>query len=216
MAGTIEKPRLILWGAGTPRTMRAQWVLQELGLEYEKRPIGPRTGETQRPEFVKLNPREKVPVLQDGDLTVAESAAIVTYLGETYGGSKGLVPPVGTRERAAYYEWCFFTMTELDATTLYVVRKHVGLKDIYGEAPNAVRAALEGFEKQVRVAHLKLVERGPFILGETFTGADILLTTCIVSGHNHKLKLSDVLLDYMKRSTSRDAYQRALAANRRS
>ena len=215
MAATTEKPRLILWGAGTPRTMRAQWILQELELEYERRPIGSRTGETQRPEYVRLNPREKIPLLQDGDLTVAESAAIVTYLGETYGGSKGMVPPVGTPERAAYYEWCFFTMTELDATTLYVVRKHVGLKEIYGEAPNAVRAAFEGFEKQIRVAHLKLADGRPFILGDTFTGADILLTTCIVSGHNHKLKLSEILLDYMNRITSRGAYQRALVANRR-
>ncbi len=215
MTATTEKPRLILWGAGTPRTMRAQWILRELGLEYERRPIGSRTGETKKPEFVKLNPREKIPVLQDGELTVTESAAIVTYLGETYGGSTGLVPPVGTPERAAYYEWCFFTMMELDATTLRLVRLHVGLKEIYGEAPNAVRAAFEGFEKQVQVAHLKLAERGPFILGDTFTGADILLTTCIVSGHNHKLKLSDVLLDYMNRATSRDAYQRALVANRR-
>ncbi len=215
MTATTENPRLIQWGAGTPRTMRAQWILHELGLEYEKRPIGSRTGETKRPEFVKLNPREKIPVLQDGELTVTESAAIVTYLGETYGGSTGLVPPVGTPERAAYYEWCFFTMMELDATTLRLVRVHVGLKEIYGEAPNAVRAAFEGFEKQVQVAHLKLAERGPFILGDTFTGADILLTTCIVSGHNYKLKLSDVLLDYMNRTTSRDAYQRALVANRR-
>ncbi len=215
MAEATEKPRLILWGAGTPRTMRAQWILQELELEYERRPIGPRTGETQQLEYVRLNPREKVPLLQDGDLTVAESAAIVTYLGETYGGSKGLVPPLGTPERAAYYEWCFFCMTELDATTLYVVRRHVGLKEIYGEAPNAVRAAFEGFEKQIRVAHLKLADGRPFILGDTFTGADLLLTTCIVSGHNHKLKLSDLVLGYMNRNTSRGAYQRALAANRR-
>src|SRR5215510_1620801 len=39
--------RRILWGAGTPRTMRAHWILQEVGLEYERRPIGSRTGETQ-------------------------------------------------------------------------------------------------------------------------------------------------------------------------
>ena len=72
---TTERPRLILWGAGTTRTMRAHWILHELGLEYERHPIGSRTGETQTPEFTKLNPREKIPLLQDGDLTVAESAA---------------------------------------------------------------------------------------------------------------------------------------------
>jgi len=210
-----EKNRRILWGAGTPRTIRAHWMLHELGLEYERRPIGPRTGETQAPEYKKINPREKVPVLQDGALTLAESAAIVTYLAETYGASRGLVPPVGTPERAHYYEWCFFAMTELDATTLYVVRKHVGLKEIYGEAPNAIRAAFEGFEKQARVAHLKLLSGDPFILGDTFTGADILLTTCLSGGFRHKLQLSEVLRDYVQRMTSREAYKMGLAANER-
>ena len=191
-------------------------MLHELGLEYEKRPIGPRTGETQEPEFKKLNPREKIPVLQDGDLTLAESAAIVTYLGETYGVARGLVPPMGTRERAKYYEWCFFAMTELDAHTTYIVRKHIALKEIYGEAPNAVRAALEGFEKQARVAHLQLINGGPYILGDTFTGADLLLTTCLLSGFRHKLQLGDVLEKYVERVTAREGYKQGSAANQRS
>jgi glutathione S-transferase len=153
MATTIEVPRRILWGAGTPRTMRAHWILHELGLSYERRPFGPRTGETQTVEFTKLNPRQKIPVLQDGDFTLAESAAIVTYLVDTYGTSQDLVPqPAGTRERALYYQWCFYIMTELDAHTLYIIRKHSDLKEIFGEAPNALRAAREGFLKQVGVA----------------------------------------------------------------
>jgi len=208
--------RLILWGAGTPRTMRAHWILNELGFEYEKHPIGPRTGETQTSEFTRLNPSQKIPVLQDGELILSESAAIVTYLAETYGGSQGLVPPVSTRERAYYYQWCFFTMMELDAHTSYVIRKHTALAGIYGEAPNAVRAAEEGFEKQVRTADHWLARGGPFILGETFTGADILLTTCLTSAHNRKIPLTDILQDYARRMTSRKAYQLALAANQRS
>ena len=205
----------ILWGSGTPRTLRAHWMLKELGLDYEKRPIGSRTGETQDPVFQKLNPREKIPVLQDGDLTLAESAAIATYLGETYGDAQGLVPPMGTRERAKYYEWCFFAMTELDAHTLYIVRKHVALKEIYGEAPNAVRAAFEGFEKQANVAHLHLLQGGPYILGNTFTCADLILTTCLLSGIRYDLKLSNLLRDYVERITARSSYKLGLAANQR-
>lgn len=210
-----EERRLILWGAGTPRTLRPHWMLHELGLEYEKRSIGPRTGETETAEFTRLNPRQKIPVLQDGTLTLAESAAIITYLAETYGGSRGLVPPLATPQRADYYQWCFFVMTELDAHTLYVIRKHTVLVDIYGEAPNAVRAAREGFEKQIRVADQRLAGGGPFILGEAFTGADILLTTCLTSADNYKLSLTDVLRNYMQGTTSRDAYRLASAANRR-
>src|SRR5215510_6140104 len=73
--------RRILWGAGTPRTMRAHWILQEVGLEYERRPIGSRTGETQTDEFTRINPSQKIPVLQDEEFTLTESAAIVTYVG---------------------------------------------------------------------------------------------------------------------------------------
>lgn len=211
-----NQQRLILWGAGTPRTLRAHWILNELDLEYEKRPIGPRTGETQTTEFTRLNPSQKIPVLQIGEMTLSESAAIVTYLAETYGGSRGLVPAVSTPERAYYYQWCFFTMMELDAHTSYVIRKHTALAEIYGEAPNAVRAAEEGFQKQVQVADQWLKRGGPFILGGAFTGADILLTTCLGSAHTRKTPLTDILLDYMRRITSREAYQLALAANQRS
>jgi glutathione S-transferase len=214
MTRTIEVPRRILWGAGTPRTMRAHWILHELGLAYERRPFGPRSGETQTAEFTKLNPRQKIPVLQDGDFTLAESAAIVTYLADTYGTPQDLAPPPPiTRERALYYQWCFFIMTELDAHTLYIIRKHTDLKEIYGEAPNALRAAREGFLKQVSVAAHTLSSHGPFILGKVFTGADILLTTCLTSAVRREIPLTDVLRDYMKRTTSREAYQLAYQAN---
>jgi glutathione S-transferase len=213
MAAAIDEPRRILWGAGTPRTMRAHWMLHELGLAYERRPIRPRTGETQTADFTKLNPRQKIPVLQDGDFTLAESAAIVTYLAEKYGASKDLVPPPATRERGLYYEWCFFIMTELDAHTLYVIRKHGDLREIYGEAPNALRAAKEGFQKQAGVADQTLSSHGPFIFGKAFTGADILLTTCLTSAVRREIPLSDALRDYVKRTMSREAYQRAHHAN---
>ena len=104
MNHTNEKSQRILWGARTARTLRAHWMLHELGLEYETRPIGSRTGETQTAEFSKLNPRQKIPLLQDGRITLAESAAIVTYLAETYGQASGLIPPPRSPERAAYFE----------------------------------------------------------------------------------------------------------------
>src|SRR5712664_4604091 len=75
---------LTLWGAGTSRTMRAHWMLLELGLDYQFHPIGSRTGETQTNEFKRLNPRHKIPVLQHGSFVLTESAAIIQYLSETF------------------------------------------------------------------------------------------------------------------------------------
>ena len=211
-----EKPRRILWGARTARTLRAHWMLHELGLEYETRPIGSRTGETQTAEFSKLNPRQKIPLLQDGQITLAESAAIVTYLAETYGQGAGLIPPPGSQQRAAYFEWCFFTMMELDAHTLYVIRKHTQLAATYGEAANAVAAAREGFAKQVRVAEETLQAKGPFILGSAFTGADILLASCLSWAERLELPLAAGLKAYLARATSRPAYRLGHLANQKS
>src|SRR5260370_891378 len=55
---------LTLWGVGTSRTMRAHWMLLELGLDYQFHPIGSRAGETRTDELKRLNPRYKLPELQ--------------------------------------------------------------------------------------------------------------------------------------------------------
>ena len=73
------------------RSIRARWTLQELGVPFEAIKVNWSTGENRSPEFLKLNPARKVPVLVDGDVTLSESIAIVTYLGEKY-ADKGFVP----------------------------------------------------------------------------------------------------------------------------
>ena len=200
---------LTLWGAATARTMRAHWALHELGVEYEPKLIGPRTGETQTAAFRALNLKEKVPVLVDGDLALTESGAIVTYLGDKYGG---LTPPVGSRERARYYEWMSFALMELDAHTLYVMRKHGDLAALYGEAPAALQAAREGFEKQMRWAQARLGD-APFAIGEAFSGADILLTSCLDWAHAYGFALAPSVDAYRQRHRERPAYRRAAAQN---
>ena len=72
----------ILWGIGTSRTVRAHWALIELNLPYKTEIIRTRTPDTETNVFKSVNPRQKIPVLQDGSLTIGESAAIVTYLAE--------------------------------------------------------------------------------------------------------------------------------------
>ena len=211
----ISQAKRIVWGAGTPRTMRAHWMLHELDLEYERRPIGSRSGETQTDEYGAINPSRKIPVLQDGDFVLSESAAIVNYLASTYGGARQTIPSSGTRERARYDQWCFFAMMELDANTMYIIRRHEDLKDVYGEAPNALKAARLCFEQQANAAAVRLARSGPYVLGETFTGADVLLTTCLTGAPRRGIALPDALAGYVKRTTQREAYAKALAANQR-
>ena len=206
--------RLVLWGVGTSRTLRAHWALHELGLDYECRPILPRTGETKTPEYTKLNPRQKVPLLQDGDFTIGESPAIAAYLSNTYGTPENALIPTDTREHATWLEWCFYAATELDATGLYVMRRHGDLKHIYGEAPAALESAADYFAAQLRHAEHALQDGRPFLVGKRFSTADMLLTTCLTWAVNYRVPVTAACLSYMERITSRPAYHASVAANR--
>ncbi len=193
--------------------MRAHWALAELGLDYEHRPVGPRTGETQTDEFTRLNPRQKIPVLQDGEFTLAESAAIVNYLASKYGRSGGLSAVTGSEDRALYDQWAYSAMMELDAHTLYVIRKHRDLAYLYGEAPAAIRTASEGFAKQSEAFELALADGREFLLGDRFTGVDILLGSCLDWAVAYGEPIGPALAAYRERLNARPAHARAMQAN---
>jgi glutathione S-transferase len=98
----------------TSRSQRVLWLLEELGLPYELK-IYKRDRVTRLapPELKKIHPLGKSPVITDGDLVVAESAAILEYLGETYGAQgqgelAHLVPTPGTPEHRQYRFWMHF------------------------------------------------------------------------------------------------------------
>jgi glutathione S-transferase len=205
----------VLWGVGTVRTMRPHWALHELSLPYVTEAIGSRTGETQTAKFSALNPRQKIPVLQDGDFTIAESAAIVAYLAEAYCSENVRLLPIGQRERAQCLEWSFFITMELDATSLYVARRHTQLKHIYGEAPAAVENAKNYFFQQLRFVDQVLRTDGPFLMGSEFTTADILLTTCLTWAIALDAPVYDSCRAYLERVTTREGYKTASTANTR-
>ena len=87
--------------------------------------------------------------------------------------------PKDARSRATLNEWCYFIVTELDAGSLYVVRRHEGLKHIYGEAPAAVEAAKNYFLHNLEAMASRVESDGPYLFGERFSVADILLMTCL-------------------------------------
>jgi glutathione S-transferase len=208
-------PDLTLWGAGTSRTIRAHWAMHELGLSYKIKPIGPRTGETKTAEYTRLNPRQKIPLLQDGDFSIGESAAIVAYLSRMYSTPDRSLIPEAARDYAAWLEWCFFVVAELDSTSLYVMRRHRAdaLGHIYGVAPEVVAQAAEYFRGQLRHVEVALADGRPFLMGERFSSADILLTTCLDWAIAYGVGICENALPYRERIQRREAYQRAVAAN---
>ena len=208
-------PDLTLWGVGTSRTVRAHWALHELGLPYKIRPIGPRTGETKTAEYTRLNPRQKIPLLQDGDFAIGESAAIVAYLSRTYATPGKTLIPEAQRDYARWLEWCFFIVTELDSTSLYVMRRHRAdaLGPIYGVAPEVVAQAGEYFRRQLRHVEAALSDGRQYLVADRFTSADILLTTCLDWAIAYGVGICDNAHPYLERIQQRAAYQSSKAAN---
>ena len=201
----------ILWGIATSRAIRAHWALHELGLSYRTEPIRTRTPLMKDPRFLAVSPRGKIPVLQDGGLTLAESAAIVAWLGTIYRDRAPYLVPPDPAARARYDEWSYFVMTELDATSLYILRRHVDLHAIYGEAPVAVRSAEAYFGRQIGVVERALADGRLFLLGDDFSGADILLTSCLIWAQRCGLPLSAPVEAYRARMVARPAYATARA-----
>lgn len=208
-------PDLTLWGVGTSRTVRPHWALRELDLAYKTKPIGPRSGETKTAEYTKLNPRQKVPMLQDGDFSIGESAAIVAYLSRTYSTPDKALIPEGKQQFAQWLEWCFFIVTELDSTSLYVMRRHRAdaLGPIYGVAPEVVAKAGEYFREQLRHVEVALSDGRTHLMGDKFTSADILLTTCLDWAINYGVGICDNAHPYLERMRARPGYQQGNLAN---
>ena len=189
----------ILWGVGSTRALRAHWALVFLGLEYETRAILTRTPAMETPEYRAVNPRGKIPTLIDGDLTVTESPAIVAYLAERYSTPERRLIPEGIEQRAFYFEWMSFISMELDATSLYVLRRHEGLPEIYDPAPEACVAARAYFERMIKAAALRLDDGRRFLLGEAFFGVDILMTSCLDLAVNYGFELPEAFAAYRAR-----------------
>ena len=203
---------LTLWGITTPRTFRPIWMAEELGLSYDLKPIGPRTGETQTPEFTDLNRKQKVPFMSHGDVRLSESLAISRYLLDVY-PSESVAQPDTVLERAKEDEWCCYVYGELDETALYVIRRHGDLKEIYGEAPLAVKSARAYIQRHLGVIAKTFASGRTSVLDCGFGLADIMLMSCLDWALFYGEALPDELLAYCRHIAQRPAYQRAMKIN---
>ncbi|MAE97209.1 MAG: glutathione S-transferase [Deltaproteobacteria bacterium] len=96
-----------LYTAATPNGRKVPIVLEELGLEYEVQRLNLQEEDQKQEEFLARNPNHKIPVIDDGDLTIWESGAILLYLGETYDGDGRILPKDPTR-RIEAIQYAFF------------------------------------------------------------------------------------------------------------
>ena len=204
----------ILWGVGTSRTIRAHWALIELKLSYKTEIIRTRTTDTETAAFKSVNPRQKIPVLQDGTLTMGESAAIVTYLAESYSTEQVSLIPDNPKARAKYFEWMSFICMELDATSLYVLRRHWSLPEIYGDSPIANKASEEYFNRMITAADKLKNPKQKYLLETGFSGVDILMTTTLKWAIDYNQKIPNDFMEYLDHMVNRPGYIAALEANK--
>lgn len=200
---------------GMPRTRatRVVWALEEIGAEYSYHLVDLMKGEGQSPDFLKLNPFGKVPVLRDGELMLTESAAICTYLADQNPQAK-LVPVVGTAERGQYDEWCYFVLTELEQP-LWTIHKHLFVYSKDKRVKQMLDVAPWEFQRAVDVLIKKLGKRD-YLVGDSFTMADILLAHTLIWARVYKLKYDHPQLEaYLQRISDRPALARAKEQEKR-
>ncbi len=126
------------------RSIRPRWVLQELGIPFDSIQVRPQSPETQTPEFRRMNPSGKLPLLVDGDFAITESVAICLYLADKYPEKR--LFPTGLRERGEAYRWLLFAATELEQP-LWRISRNTFLypegQRVAGDIPIAQREAAE-------------------------------------------------------------------------
>ncbi|HVP31252.1 MAG TPA: glutathione S-transferase family protein [Myxococcota bacterium] len=151
-----------LYEFGPTRSIRARWTLQELGVDFESVEVDLPKGEHRHPDFLKLNPAAKIPVLVDGNLVVTESIAIVLYLAEKY-ADKGLLP-ADLAERSQAYRWLLFVTTELEQP-LWRMARHERLYPETDRLPADIDLARRDFTELAPVLeeHMKGRE---FVVGD--------------------------------------------------
>jgi glutathione S-transferase len=196
------EPMMKLYGFGPTRSLRALWGLKELGIDCEFVPIDPRIGKHRTPEFLRINPAGRLPVLVDGDLILPESAAIILYLAEKY-PEKGLLP-AALSERAEVYRWIMFAMTELEQP-LWRIARHTFLYPEEKRIPADIAIAQEEFSQMANVLDRHMEDRD-FIVGAHLTAADCV-TAYIMDWANqvHLLEGHPNLQAYLDRLYARQS-----------
>ena len=199
---------LTIYGKKQLRTGRCLWALEELGLPYRLVPVDPAAGGTRTPEFLKLNPMAKVPVLVDGDFVLTESVAINAYL-----ASKVETPlwPTDPKVVARIHQWSSWAITEVEFHFTVMVRE---IRRAAGGAPDqaVIAGCLASVAETLQTLEAWLAAGNVYVAGDDFTIGDIN-AAFPVNGISGRLDMTSFphVRDWLARCTGRPAWQRVQA-----
>ena len=195
--------KLTLYHAAPSRSSIVRWMLEELGEPYDLHVLSLAKGEQRAPSYLAVNPMGKVPALKHGDTVITEAAAICTYLADEFPHAR-LNVPVGDPRRGAYLKWLFFSPSciEVAITDRAFPRQ---------EQPRPGTLGYGDFDTVMNVV-AKAVEPGPYLMGEHFTAADIVLGSTLRWGMMFNLlPKRPEFAAYVGRLEQRPALKRATA-----
>ncbi len=178
-----------------------RWMLEEIGQPYRTEALD--YGTTMKaPAYLAINPMGKVPALRHGDAVVTETAAICAYLADAF-PQAGLAPPPGSKLREPYYRWLFFTAGPLEAA---LTNKALG----FAVPPDRERMMGYGNIAQALATLEAAVSRGDYLVGDSFTAADLYVGSHIGFGLMFgTLEKRPAFETYWQRVSSRPACVRA-------
>lgn len=189
------------------RSSRVIWLMEELGLAYDL-VRHERDARFKAPAALRaVHPLGKAPVIRDGDLVLAESAIILTYINARYGEGR-LAPPPGTEAHYRHEEWLHYA----ESTAAFPI-----MTMRIGALTGGMSEALAAFVAPTLAATLDHIAEHlagrPFLMGEALTLADIQMCYLIeVAERTGLLAAHPALSGYLTRLKGRDAFRRAEAA----
>lgn len=196
----------------TDASMTPHMLLEELGVAFELVLVDRSRHAQRSPEYLRLNPNGKIPVLVDGDLVLYETAAIALHLADRH-PQAGLVPPLGTPDRSRLYKWLMWLTNTLQAELMlyFYAERWTDTPDAQAQlkAHAEARVATMVDQLDAELAH----HGGPWFLGESFSLLDpyVLMLCRWTRGMARPARTLPHLAPYLQRVLARPAVQRAYA-----
>lgn len=193
---------LIHYHAPRTRSVTIRWLFEELSIKPELRLLNLGKGEHKSAEFLALNPMGKVPAIIHKGVVVTETPAICAYLADAFPAA-GLAPAIDDPARGRYFRAMFFYAACVEpAASDHALKREPGPSGQVGYG--TYESMLEGLKD--------IIGAGPYVLGERFTAADVMLGAGVGYLRDFGLLPGDpVFTGYSERVRSRPAYQRAIA-----
>jgi len=198
-----------IYHAANTRSVRILWLFEELGLPYELERFNLGDPAMRSPEYRRIHPMGRVPALQDGDVTIYESGAIVQYVLAKYGNGR-LVPAVSSPDFPTYLQWLHYAEGMLMPQVNVIVVETRFLPPDKRSPENLARAT-KLLTRMLEPVDAALAGR-EYLAGE-FSGADIMTGHACVISAKLGADLSDKpnVAAYVERLKARPALQKAFA-----